>query len=208
MIIRCQNIFGHSALSINNLNPYDCRLVDYCFVGCLLCGRGFRFGSAAFLCRSCRCGVHTCPRNCQAIQKQPEKESPCIAGQLLFRHHLSHSPHLAARRHIVSISNWPPLCQAGKSWKQTKPTSVIRPTFQSISSLFRSVCRFARNLLFILWGITLTFLNVPKSVAYLPQRSSMRLQGSMLRRSLSYRFPICFPSFYLCETENDGKTSE
>ncbi len=109
------------------------------------------FGSVLLrFCRSRRCGVHTCPRNCQAIQKQPEKESPCIAGQLLFRHHLSHSPHLAARRHIVSISNWPPLCQAEKSWKQTKPKSVIRPTFQSISSFFRSVCRFARNLLFIL----------------------------------------------------------
>ena len=41
-----------------------------------------------------------------------------------------------------------------------------------------------------------------------PHRSSVRLPGSRLRRSLFYRFSICFPCFSLSETEKKGKTIE
>ncbi len=52
------------------------------------------------------------------------------------------------------------------------------------------------------------FLNVPKVSHICPQRSSEYLPGSMLHRSLSYRFSICFPHFSLSETEKEWKTSE
>ena len=56
--------------------------------------------------------------------------------------------------------------------------------------------------------LTSPFLSVPILSHICPQRSSVRLQGPVLRRSLSYRFPICFPHFSLCETENEWKTIE
>ena len=56
--------------------------------------------------------------------------------------------------------------------------------------------------------LTLPYSTVPILSQTCPHRSSVRLPGSSLRRSLSYRFPICFPHFSLSETENDGKTIE
>ena len=53
-----------------------------------------------------------------------------------------------------------------------------------------------------------TYSNIPIESYICPQRSSVRLPDSMLRRSLSYRFSICFPSFSLSETENEWKTIE
>ena len=53
-----------------------------------------------------------------------------------------------------------------------------------------------------------SYVNVPKMSHICPQRYSVRLPDSMLRRSLSYRFSICFPHFSLSETEKDGKTIE
>ena len=56
--------------------------------------------------------------------------------------------------------------------------------------------------------LTPPFLSVPILSHICPQRSSVRLSGPVLRRSLSYRFSICFPHFSLCETENEWKTIE
>ena len=88
--------------------------------------------------------------------------------------------------------------------------SGVQSCFLSLTSYF-AFCRFARKLLFILWRITPTIATFPQRtdiVVYLSQRSSVCLPGSMLRRSLSYRFPICFPHFSLCERETKGKTIE
>ena len=79
------------------------------------------FGSDAFLCRSCCCGVHPCPRNHPALQKQPEKESTCFAGQFFFRHPLIRSPYMVARHYIVSIEILRRY-QAAKGWKQVNHT--------------------------------------------------------------------------------------
>ena len=49
---------------------------------------------------------------------------------------------------------------------------------------------------------------VPKVSHICTHRSSVYRPGTMLRRSLSYRFSICFPHFSLSKTENDGKTIE
>ena len=70
------------------------------------------------------------------------------------------------------------------------------------------VCRFARNLLFILWGVTPTYVSVPIMSHICSQRTSACLPGSKLRRSLSYWFSICFHSFSLSQRENEWKTIE
>ena len=90
-------------------------------------------------------------------------------------------------------------------------------------------CRFARNLLLILWGITPPFVSIPilsyicpqhKNWKLLPhpvnsqlstfnsQLSTLNFLGPVSRRSLSNRFSICFPHFSLSETEKKGKTIE
>ncbi len=80
------------------------------------------------------------------------------------------------------------------------------------ATLFSESLAASRGIYFLfcegLRQLTLPYSTVPILSHNCPQRSSARLPGSMLRRSLSYRFPICFPHFSLSETENDGKTIE
>jgi hypothetical protein len=96
--------------------------------------------------------------------------------------------------------------------RHNKPKSVVRVYAKVVFVIFSETLAASRGIYILfcegLRHLSPSYVNVPKMSYICPQRYSMRLPGSLLRRSLSYRFSICFPSFSLCETEKDGKTIE